>query len=78
MVGQNQTFVQGASINRPPLFTGENDPFWKVKMQISFESVDMGIWDAVINGLLVLVNVVDDVQEPKPFLQWTADENRRA
>ena len=24
MVGQNQTFAEGASINRPPLFTGEN------------------------------------------------------
>ena len=34
MVGQNQIFVEGASINRPPLFTGENYPFWKVRMQI--------------------------------------------
>jgi len=31
MVGQNQTFVEGASINRPPLFTSENYPFWKVR-----------------------------------------------
>ena len=34
MVGQNQTFAEGASINRPPLFTGENYPFWKIRMQI--------------------------------------------
>jgi len=27
MVEQNQTFAEGASINRPPLFTGENYPF---------------------------------------------------
>jgi len=29
MVGLNQTFAKGASvsINRPPLFTGENYPF---------------------------------------------------
>jgi len=27
MVGSNQTFAKGASIDRPPLFTGENYPF---------------------------------------------------
>jgi len=62
-------------INRPPLFTGENYPFWKVRMQIFLESVDRGIWDTVVNGPFVPVNVVNDVQEPKPFSQWTADEN---
>ena len=66
------------SINIPLLFTGENYPFWKVRMQIFLESVDRGIWDAVLNGPFVPVNVVNDVQEPKSFSQWTADENRRA
>jgi len=42
------------------------------------ESVDRGIWDVVINALFVPVNVVNDVQEPNPFLQWTVDENRWA
>jgi len=78
MVGQNQTFAEGASINRPLLFTGENYPFWKVMRQIFLESFDRGIWDAVLNGPFVPVNIVNDVQEPKPFSQWTADENRRA
>jgi len=27
MVGQNQTFAGGASINRPPFFVGEIIPF---------------------------------------------------
>jgi len=58
MVGQNQTFTEGASINRPPLFTGENYPFWKVRMQIFLESVDRGIWDAVLNGPFVPVNII--------------------
>jgi len=47
-------------------------------MQIFLEYVDRGIWDAVLNGPFVPVNVVNDVQEPKPFLQWTMEENRRA
>jgi len=78
MVGQNQTFAEGASINRPPLFTGENYPFWKVRMQIFLESVDRDIWDVVLNGPFVHVNIVNDVQEPNLFSQWTTDENRRA
>ena len=78
MVGQNQTFAEGASINRPLLFTSENYPFWKVRMQIFLESVDGGIGDVVLNGPFVPVKIVNDVQEPKPLSQWTADENRRA
>ena len=78
MVGQNQTFAEGVSINRPPLFTGENYPFWKVRMQIFLESVDRDIWDVVLNGPFVHVNIVNDVQEPNLFSQWTTDENRRA
>jgi len=67
MVRQNQTFVEGASINIPPQFTGENYPLRKVRMQIFLESVDRGIWDAVLNGPFVPINIVNDVQEPKPF-----------
>jgi len=67
MVGQNQTFAEGASINKPPLFTGENYPFWKARMQIFLKFVDRGIWDAILNGPFVPVNVVGDVQELKPF-----------
>lgn len=32
MVGEDQTFVEGASINTSPLFVRENDLFWKVRM----------------------------------------------
>ena len=47
-------------------------------MQIFLEFVDRGIWDAVLNGPFVPVNIVNEVQEPKPFAQQTVDENRRA
>jgi len=47
-------------------------------MQIFLESVDRIIWDVVLNGLFVSVNVVNEVQEPKSFSQWNADENRWA
>ena len=78
MVGSNKTFAEGVSINRAPLFTGENYPFWNVRMQIFFKSIDRDIWDVVLNGSFVPINVINEVQEPKPFAQWTIDENRQA
>ena len=78
MVRQNQTFVKGASIDKPLLFISENYPFWKVRMQIFLESIDRGIWDAILNGPFVPTITVNNLQEPKPFSQWTAEENRRA
>ena len=64
-----QTFGEGASTNRPPLFAGENYPFWKMIMQIFLESQDKEILDATLNGPFV---------PTKPFTEWTTDENRRA
>jgi len=43
-------FGEGASINRPPMFCGLNYQLWKVRMKISVESLDRGIWDAIENG----------------------------
>jgi len=60
------------------VFTDENYPFWKVKMQIFVESIDRGIWDAILNGPLVPTITVNNLQEPKPFSQWNVEENRRA
>jgi len=46
-------FGEGASINKPPLFCGLNYQFWKVRMKIFVESIDRGIWNAIINGSFV-------------------------
>jgi len=43
MVGQNQIFIEGASINRLPSFVNENYPFWKVRMQ-SFWNLLIGVF----------------------------------
>ncbi|BAU03666.1 hypothetical protein VIGAN_UM153700, partial [Vigna angularis var. angularis] len=74
MAGSHQTFVEGASINRPPLFTGENYAFWKVRMQIFIESIDCEIWDVIASGSSVPTN---NIQEPKPRGQWTIEEKKR-
>ena len=73
-----QTFGEGASTNRPPLFAGENYPFWKIRMQIFLESQDKGILDATLNGPYVPTKTVDSETVLKPFSEWTTDENRKA
>ncbi|XP_050890738.1 uncharacterized protein LOC127096171 [Lathyrus oleraceus] len=36
--------------NRAPTFTSENYGYWKTCMRIHVNSVDKGVWDAIING----------------------------
>ena len=45
-------FAEGASINRPPMFGGVNYAFWKIRMKIFMEPVDMAASDniGVLNG----------------------------
>ena len=32
------------------MFCGMNYQFWKMRMKIAVESIDRGIWDAIVNG----------------------------
>jgi len=54
-------FGEGASINRSPLFCGLNYQFWKVRTKILVESIDIGIWDVIVNGPIVPKIEKDDV-----------------
>jgi len=42
--------AEGASIHRPPMFSGINYQFWKIRINIFNESTNHGIWDAIVNG----------------------------
>jgi len=71
-------FGEGASINRPPLFYGLDYQLWKVRMKICVESIDRGIWDAIVNGPFVPKNEKDNVFIKKPWSQWTESETKKA
>jgi len=71
-------FGEGASINRSPLFCGLNYQLWKVRMKIFGESIDIGIWDAIVNGPFVPKIEKDDVFIEKPWYQWTESETKKA
>jgi len=71
-------FAKGASINSPPMFGGVNYAFWKIIMKIFMESIDMGIWDAVVNGHFVPVQTVKDEIVKKPWSEWNDSEKKNA
>ena len=47
MVSANSLFPKGNSINRPPIFNGEGYHYWKTRMQIFIEAIDLNIWEAI-------------------------------
>jgi len=50
------------------MFGGVNYPFWKVRMKISIESIDRGIWDAIMNDPYVPTHVIDNKLIEKPWV----------
>jgi len=70
-------FAECASINRPPMFSSVNYQFWKVRMKIFIESIDHGIWNAMVNGPFIPMHIVDGVLNVKPFNELTDVENKK-
>jgi len=46
-------FGEGASINRPPLFSGESYQLWCIRMKIFVDSIDRQIWDVITNSSFI-------------------------
>jgi len=46
-------------------------------MKIFIESIDRGIWNAIVNGPYILVSVVNGISVAKPFDELTKVENKR-
>jgi len=77
MAENHLPFAEGASINRHSIFSGVNYQFWKVRTQIFIESIDKGIWNAIVNGPYVPMHVVDGVSVVKSFDELSDIENKR-
>ena len=50
MASSNFLFPKGNSINRPPIFNGEGYHYWKTRMLIFIEAIDLNIWEAIEIG----------------------------
>jgi len=46
-------------------------------MKIFIESIDCGIWNAIVNGPFIPMHVVDGVHVAKPFDELTDLENKK-
>ena len=77
MAEKKLPFAKGASINRPPMFSGVNYQFWKVRMKIFIESIDRGVWNAIVNGSFIPMHVVDGVSTAECFDELTDLENKK-
>jgi len=59
------------------MFFGVNYQFWKVRIKIFIESIDRGIWNAIVNGPYIPISVVNGIFVAKPFDELTDVENKR-
>jgi len=59
------------------MFSGVNYQFWKLRMKIFIESIDRGIWNAIVNGPFIPMHVVDGVSTAKCFDELTDLENKK-
>ena len=50
MASSNFPFLKGNSINRPLIFNGEGYHYWKTRMRIFIEAIDLNIWKAIEIG----------------------------
>jgi len=75
MASSNFLFLEGKSINRPPIFDGVGYHYWKISMQIFIEVMDLNIKEAIEIGPYIPTMVVGNTTIEKPREQW--DEERR-
>nr|KYP31345.1 Retrovirus-related Pol polyprotein from transposon TNT 1-94 [Cajanus cajan] len=78
MANSNLPYGEGVSIHRPPIFNGENYVYWKIRMRIFIEAIDIAAWDAIENGPYIPVTKDDDGKREKHWSEWSDDERKRA
>jgi len=66
MASSNFSFPERNSINRPLLFNGESYHYWKTRMQIFIEAIDLNIWEVIEIGLFIPTMVVGNLIVEKP------------
>ncbi|MQM14494.1 hypothetical protein Taro_047425 [Colocasia esculenta] len=63
-----QGHSEGQSVNRPPLFDGEDYTFWKTRMEYFLQGFDFQIWSIEEEGDLLVTNEKD---------KWTEDDRKK-
>ncbi|MQM09076.1 hypothetical protein Taro_041944 [Colocasia esculenta] len=63
-----QGHFEGQSVNRPPLFDGEDYTYWKTRMEFFLQGLDYQIWSIVEEEDLLVTNDKD---------KWTEDDKKK-
>ncbi|MQM02928.1 hypothetical protein Taro_035698 [Colocasia esculenta] len=63
-----QGYAEGQSINRPPLFDGEDYNYWKTRMEFFLQGLDFQLWSIIDEGDLMVLNKRED---------WTDDDKKK-
>ena len=61
----NNSFVEGQSTARPPLFNGSNYAYWGCRMKIYLQSIGLDTWN---------ITQTEYTEPTTNFAQWTTDE----
>ena len=77
MASSNFPFPEGNSINRPLMFNDEGYHYWKTRMQIFIEAINLNIWEAIEIGPFIRTMVVGNVTIEKPREEWDNDERKK-
>ena len=77
MASSNSLFPEGNSIHRPLIFNGEGYHYWKTRMKIFIEAIDLNIWEAIEIGPYVSTIVHASITIEKPRDKWTEEDRRR-
>ena len=67
MASSNFLFLEGNSINWPPIFNGVSYHYWKTRMQIFIEAIDLNIWETIEIGPYIPIMVVgnETIENPR-------------
>ena len=75
MAGNNEFAVEGASLVRPPGFTGEDYPYWRDRFEMYVKSTQYQLWSIIQNGDIPITKLED---EYGPNEYATLEKNTKA
>ena len=76
MASSNFLFPEANSINRPPIFNGVGYHYWKTRMQIFIEAIDLNIWEAIETSPYIPTMVARNATIEKLREQWDEEETK--
>ncbi|EOY03432.1 Uncharacterized protein TCM_018491 [Theobroma cacao] len=69
-------FGEGHSIQRPPFFSGKHYAYWKKIMEMFIQSIDLDVWNVILDGLYVPTKEVDGKTIIKTRKEWDDKEKK--